>query len=73
MGAGVPAKRFEPERVQIVSDLGQLKAFTPPVQARLLRVLQKHEATGIELATIVGERGAMVRQHMHPPCFSLIR
>lgn len=56
--------RFEPESVQIISDLGQLKAFTHPVQARLLRILQKHEATQAELAGFVDEPVESVRQHL---------
>lgn len=55
-------KHFEPERIQVVSDLGQLRALTDPFQARLLRILQKHEATGSELERLLGEPAGVVRQ-----------
>lgn len=64
-GGPMSKKRFEPERAQIVSDLGQLKAFTHPVQARLLRILQKQEATAAQLASLVDDPGDAVVEHLH--------
>lgn len=58
------AERFEPESAQIISDLGQLKAFTQPVQARLLRILQKLEASEEELATLIDETRDSVHEHL---------
>jgi hypothetical protein len=55
---------FEPDSVQIVSDLGQLRAFAHPLQARMLRILQKQEATGPELATLVGEPASLIGEHV---------
>lgn len=55
---------FEPDSVQIVSDLGQLKAFAHPLQARMLRVLQKREATATELAALVGEPASTISEHI---------
>ncbi len=55
-------KPFEPERVQIVSDLGQLRAFSHPVQARVLRILQKDEATEAEVAVQIGADIPSVRE-----------
>lgn len=55
---------FEPEVAQIVSDLGQLKAFTDPAQARILRILQKHEATAPQLADLTGESVELVHEHL---------
>mgnify|MGYP001394842049 CR=1 FL=1 len=57
-------KQFEPESAQIISDLGQLKAFTHPVQARLLRILQKREATPAELAAFIDEPPESVALHL---------
>lgn len=53
---------FEPERVQIISDLGQLRAFSHPVQARMLRILQKDAATEADLAVKVGVDIPTVRE-----------
>lgn len=55
-------KSFEPERVQILSDLGQLRAISHPVQARVLRILQKDEATETEVAVQTGVDIPSVRE-----------
>jgi DNA-binding transcriptional ArsR family regulator len=57
-------KRFKPDRFQTISDLGQLKAFSHPLQARMLRFLQKDEMTVPKLASVVEEPDDRVRQHV---------
>lgn len=57
-------KRFEPDSFQTISDLGQLKAFTHPLQARMLRILQKDAGTASRLAAIVEEPEDRVQQHL---------
>lgn len=55
-------KTFEPEPVQIISDLGQLRAFAHPVQARVLRILQKDQSTEEDIAPRVGVDIPTVRE-----------
>lgn len=64
-GAGMSRdNRFQPESFQTISDLGQLKAFTHPIQARLLRILQKYEMTASQLASTIDEPEALVLEHL---------
>jgi DNA-binding transcriptional ArsR family regulator len=56
--------RFEPDSFQTISDLGQLKAFTHPLQARMLRVLQKYEVTPAKLASVVDAPEDVIGQHL---------
>jgi DNA-binding transcriptional ArsR family regulator len=56
--------RFEPEPFQVVSDLGQLKAFTDPLRNRILHILENREATNQQLAAIVDEPQAKVLHHV---------
>lgn len=55
---------FEPEAVQVVSDLGQLLAFNDPVKIHLLRVLQREKATCDQLTQITGESIDTVAEHL---------
>lgn len=56
--------RFQPESFQTISDLGQLRAFTHPIQARLLRILQKYQMTENQLADSIEEPEETVREHL---------
>lgn len=56
--------RFEPEAQQIISDLGQLQLFTNPLKMRLLRILQRQEATLDELGVMVSEAEDVVDRHV---------
>jgi Arc/MetJ-type ribon-helix-helix transcriptional regulator len=47
--------RKEQARYQVVSDLGQLKVFTKPLQVGILRILQHQEASIDQLVEMVGE------------------
>lgn len=55
---------FQPAPFQVVSDLAQLKAFTDPLRARILHILQNREATNQQVAAIVGEPQAKVLHHV---------
>lgn len=55
-------QHYEPDPVQILSDLGQLRAFSHPIQARLLRILQKDTVSEAELAVQAGEDIPSVRE-----------
>lgn len=56
--------RFEPESHQIVSDLGQLRLFANPMTMRLLRILQRQEATVDQLAGMAGEPEDAISRHI---------
>lgn len=56
--------RFEPESFQIVSDLGQLRLFANPMKMRILRILQRQEATVAQLAGMVGEPDEAITRHL---------
>lgn len=56
--------RFEPESYQIISDLGQLRLFANPMKMRLLRILQRQEATLGQLAVMLGEQEDVVARHI---------
>lgn len=56
--------RFEPESHQIVSDLGQMRLFANPMKMRLLRILQRQEATVGQLAEMVGEPSEVIDRHI---------
>lgn len=56
--------RFQPEAHQIVSDLGQLQLFANPMKMRLLRILQRQEATIDELGGMIGEAEDVVDRHV---------
>ena len=56
--------RFEPESFQIVSDLGQLRLFANPMKMRILRILQRQEATIPQLSGMVGEPEEDVARHL---------
>lgn len=55
---------FQPAPFQVVSNLAQLKAFTDPLRARILHILQSREATNQQVAAIVGESQAKVLHHV---------
>ena len=55
---------YEPEPIQVVSDLGQLLAFNDPVNIQLLRILQREKATCERLAAVVGEPMGTVDEHI---------
>ena len=54
---------FEPAAFQTVSEPKQLKAFSDPLRARLLRLLSNRPATNQQLADAVGEPQAKVLHH----------
>lgn len=56
--------RFEPDSFQTISDLGQLRAFTHPLQARMLRVLQKYQMSASHLAETIGESPEAIHDHL---------
>ena len=56
--------RFEPESHQIISDLGQMRLFSNPMKMRLLRILQRQEATLGQLAEMLGEQEDVVFRHI---------
>lgn len=56
--------RFQPEAHQVVSDLGQLQLFANPMKMRLLRILQRQEATIDELGGLIGEAEDVVERHV---------
>lgn len=56
--------RFQPDSFQTISDLGQLKAITHPLQARMLRILQKYEMSGQQLAATIAEPEDLIREHL---------
>lgn len=55
---------FEPEPAQVVSDLGQLQAFNDLVNIKLLRVLQREQASIGQLAAAISEPGEVVSRHV---------
>jgi DNA-binding transcriptional ArsR family regulator len=64
MGTGMSDDaRREPASFQVVSDLGQLTAFTDPRKMQILRILQHQEATVAELAGATGESASNVSGH----------
>lgn len=56
--------RFEPESHQIISDLGQMRVFANPTKMRLLRILQRQEATLGQLAGMLGEDEDVIFRHI---------
>ena len=62
------AARFSPAPNQIISDLGQLQLFTNPMKMRLLRILQRQEATIPALAAAAGEEEDVVARHLRELC-----
>lgn len=56
--------RFKPAPNQVVSDLGQLQLFTNPLKMRILRILQRQEATIPSLAGVIGESEEVVERHV---------
>jgi DNA-binding transcriptional ArsR family regulator len=52
--------RFEPEPFLVVSDLAQLQAFNDPLKIRILRILQRMEATASQLAALTDESESTV-------------
>lgn len=54
----------EPASFQVVSDFGQLKAFTDPLKMQILRILQQEEATAADLIRATGEPAMSVREHI---------
>ena len=55
---------FEPQPSQVVSDLGQLRAFNDPAKIQLLRFLQRETATNEQLAASLGESPDAVTDHI---------
>lgn len=55
---------FDPEVFQVVSDAGQLKAFTDPLRLRILHILQQKAATNQQLSVAVDEPQAKVLHHV---------
>lgn len=56
--------RFQPEESQIVSDLGQLRLFASPMKMRILRILQRQEATIGQLSEMIDEPEEMLSRHL---------
>jgi DNA-binding transcriptional ArsR family regulator len=56
--------QWTPAPIQIVSDLGQLTAFGDPDQSRILRILQRREATVSELAASLDLTQQQVEYHL---------
>lgn len=55
---------FEPEPMQVVSDLGQLLAFNDSINVQLLRILQREQSTIDHLANTVEESVDIVSAHL---------
>lgn len=55
---------FEPVPFQIVSDPQRLKAFTDPLQIRILHILADPEAANQQLARSLGEPQGKVLHHV---------
>jgi uncharacterized UPF0146 family protein len=64
----VATARFTPASNQIISDLGQLQLFTNPLKMRILRILQRQEASLPALANAVGEPHDVVARHIDELC-----
>jgi len=55
---------FEPVPFQVISDPGQLKAFTDPLRIRVINILREREATNQQIADALGEPHAKVLHHV---------
>lgn len=55
---------FEPVPFQVISDPGQVKAFTDPLRIRVINILREREATNQQIADALGEPHAKVLHHV---------
>lgn len=55
---------FKPVPFQVISDPGQLKAFTDPLRIRVINILRDREATNQQIADALGEPHAKVLHHV---------